>query len=89
MQQWREKLDEFLAFNDRNVLPGAGSVSRENADRLAHGEYEAFHATRLAEVDAEAERDTMRRLAQLAKPLPQEKQLVGRPATKKPKGKKL
>jgi len=67
MQQWRQRLDEFLAFNERNVLPGAGSVSREDADRRAHAEYEAFHERRLAQADVDAEADTMSRLAELAK----------------------
>jgi len=76
MQQWRQRLDEFLAFNERNVLPGAGSVSREDADRRAHAEYGAFHERRLTQADADAEADTMSRLAELA-----------RTATKKLKGK--
>lgn len=33
MQDWEQKLDEFLRFNDRDVLPNAGSVSKQAADR--------------------------------------------------------
>jgi hypothetical protein len=35
MRDWREKLDEFLLFNERGVLPDAGRVTREAADRKA------------------------------------------------------
>lgn len=40
MANWKEKLDEFLRFNERNVLPDAGKVSREAADEKAEREYE-------------------------------------------------
>jgi hypothetical protein len=73
MRDWRTKLDEFLRFNDRAVLPHAGRVSREAADKLAHERYEAFHQRRLTELDAKAERETMEALDQLAKTLPKRK----------------
>lgn len=52
MRDWRDKLDGFLQFNERDVLKNAGKVSMEVAQRLALGEYEKFDRTRLA---AEAE----------------------------------
>jgi hypothetical protein len=73
MRDWRTKLDEFLRYNDRAVLPHAGRVSREAADKLAHERYEAFHQRRLTELDAKAERETMEALDQLAKTLPKRK----------------
>jgi hypothetical protein len=33
LHEWQVKLDEFLRFNERAVLPDAGRVSREDADR--------------------------------------------------------
>jgi hypothetical protein len=45
MKDWQEKLDEFLRFNDRRVLAGAGKVSKKDADAFARQEYEKF-ATR-------------------------------------------
>jgi hypothetical protein len=54
MRDWREKLDAFLKFNERDVLDNPGKVSKEVADRLAEDEYERFHARRLA---SEAEAD--------------------------------
>ena len=54
MKDWRERLDAFLKFNERDVLDNPGKVSKEVADRLAEDEYEKFHVRRLA-IDAEAD----------------------------------
>ena len=66
MHDWRERLDAFLQFNQRDILRDAGKVSRAVADRLALGEYDKFHATRLA---AEA-RDDAAAFDQAVKNLP-------------------
>ena len=47
MQDWREKLDTFLQFNQRAVLQDAGTVSAEVAKALAEAEYEKFRTARL------------------------------------------
>lgn len=51
LQDWQNKLDQFLQFNDRDVLVGAGSVSKKDADAKATAEYERFaeHRRRLKE----------------------------------------
>ena len=54
MRDWREKLDAFLQFNERDILTNAGKVAKEVADRLALEQYEQFHTRRLA---AEASAD--------------------------------
>jgi hypothetical protein len=54
MKDWRERLDAFLKFNERDVLDNPGKVSKEVADRLAEDEYRKFHVRRLA-LDAEAD----------------------------------
>ncbi len=55
MHDWREKLDAFLQFNERDLLQDAGTVSKAVADRLAVEQYESFHAARLQrEAEAEA-----------------------------------
>jgi hypothetical protein len=54
MRDWREKLDAFLAFNERDILTDAGRVSRAVADRLALDQYDRFDTRRLA---AEAQAD--------------------------------
>jgi len=50
MRDWRAKLDDFLSFNERNVLPAAGRVTREEADRKAQQQYELFAQRRRVEL---------------------------------------
>lgn len=69
LDDWRQKLDDFLRFNERRVLPGAGKISREGADRKAHQEYERFAERRRMLAEAEEER-AMRELEDKAKKLP-------------------
>jgi len=47
MRDWKEKLDAFLQFNDREILDSPGTVSAEVAKQLALGEYEKFSERRL------------------------------------------
>jgi len=48
MRDWREKLDAFLKFNERDILTNAGKVTKEIADNLALEHYEVFNRNRLA-----------------------------------------
>jgi len=48
MCDWREKLDVFLQFNERNILTNAGKVTKEVADKLALEQYETFYRNRLS-----------------------------------------
>jgi hypothetical protein len=73
LNDWKTRLDEFLQFNDRNVLPDAGRVSRESADDKATEAYERFTARRRAQIEA----DALNELADAVKKLP-------RPKTAKP-----
>ncbi len=52
MRDWRQKLDAFLKFNERDVLTNAGKISKEVADRLAMEKYEEFNRNRLTEENA-------------------------------------
>jgi len=55
MRNWREKLDAFLKFNERDILKNAGKVTKEIADKLALEQYGVFYKHRLArEVEQEA-----------------------------------
>jgi hypothetical protein len=47
MQEWAEKLDAFLSFNERDVLRDAGKISAEVAKKLAEDAYEQFNQNRL------------------------------------------
>lgn len=44
LRDWVEKLDQFLQFNDREVLQGAGKISKKQADAKAESEYERYQA---------------------------------------------
>lgn len=43
---WRSNVDRLLAFSERPVLQGAGSVSSEQMKQVAHERYEQFDAQR-------------------------------------------
>ncbi|PIP43160.1 MAG: hydroxyacid dehydrogenase [Deltaproteobacteria bacterium CG23_combo_of_CG06-09_8_20_14_all_60_8] len=47
MRDWREKLDAFLHFNERDILTNAGKIAKEVADQLALEHYEKFATRRL------------------------------------------
>ena len=78
MRDWEQKLDDFLRFNEREVLPHAGKVSKKQADTKAHAEYELFAAQRRAQKEIIGENDQFAQLAAAAKYI----------ADTKPKGKK-
>lgn len=42
MQDWRDRLDAFLKFNDYEILNNPGKISMEMAQKMAEGEYEKF-----------------------------------------------
>ncbi|USR65139.1 virulence RhuM family protein [Providencia stuartii] len=42
LQDWDTKLDQFLSFNDRDVLQGAGGISKKTADEKAKAAFDAF-----------------------------------------------
>lgn len=70
LADWETKLDDFLRFNERAVLPNAGKVSRENADRIAGKAYDQFSARRRAHREDEGEAELIRELEDKAKRLP-------------------
>ena len=67
LRDWEARLDEFLRFNDRQVLPGAGTVSHQQATDKAAAEYERFAARRRALLEAQGERDGVQALEATAK----------------------
>jgi hypothetical protein len=77
MNDWRERLDDFLRFNERNVLKNTGSVSREEANRHATEQYDLFHQKRLNKMEIQAEEEAVKHLEEMARDL-----------TKKSRGKK-
>ncbi|MBP9853732.1 MAG: virulence RhuM family protein [Candidatus Omnitrophica bacterium] len=47
MRDWRQKLDAFLKFNERDILNNSGKVAKEVADHLALEQYERLNTKRL------------------------------------------
>ncbi len=84
MRDWREKLDAFLQFNERDILTNAGKVAKEVADKLALDHYEKFAARRLT---AEAQADE-RAFEEAVKKLPAKPPRKKTGAQKKPGKKK-
>jgi hypothetical protein len=70
LHNWQTRLDDFLRLNERAILPDAGKVSREQADAIAERECERFAARRRAQLEDEAERDTLKLLEEEVKKLP-------------------
>ncbi|MCH7229000.1 virulence RhuM family protein [Haloferula sp. A504] len=70
LKDWRTKLDDFLRFNDREVLENPGSVSKEEADAHAATEYEAFVVRRRALLEAEGAKENLKRLEEIAGEIP-------------------
>ncbi|MHA0961740.1 virulence RhuM family protein [Enterobacter cancerogenus] len=57
LRDWQTKLDQFLQFNDRDVLEGAGKISKKAADEKACSEYVEFEKKQRLLKEAEGEKD--------------------------------
>lgn len=57
LQDWQIKLDQFLQFNERDVLTNSGQVSKKQADAKATAEYERFAEQRRILKEQEGEKD--------------------------------
>ena len=77
LRDWGAKLDEFLRFNEREVLDHRGSVSRAQAEAKAEAEYEAFVARRRALAEAEGERAMADGLEEAVRDLPERVEVQG------------
>lgn len=60
MQDWVQKLDAFLRFNEYQILSNSGNVSHEVAVELAAKEYEKFRQIQDKEYISDFERETRR-----------------------------
>ena len=67
LQDWAEKLDQFLSFNDREVLSGAGSVSKKAADDKAKLEFDHFAEQRRRLKEAEGAHANIAALKSISK----------------------
>jgi hypothetical protein len=73
LKDWDARLDDFLRFNERSILPDTGKVSRKAADAHAEAQYELFAARRREALEAAGEEDGFKMLEEAAKRLPQKK----------------
>ncbi|MDR1969408.1 MAG: virulence RhuM family protein [Burkholderiaceae bacterium] len=78
MADWETKLDEFLRFNDRRVLPDAGKRTRKQVDAIAHTEFEKFVERRREEKEQAGAIENIRALESAAKLLESAQPKVGR-----------
>jgi hypothetical protein len=67
LKDWPERLDAFLSFNDRDVLPGLGSVSRVAAEQRALAAYEQFNERRRLAAEEQGADDAMAALEDAAR----------------------
>lgn len=67
LQDWADKLDQFLSFNDRDVLNGAGNLSKKAADDKAKLEFDRFAAQRRRLKEAEGARANIAALKAIIK----------------------
>jgi hypothetical protein len=67
LKDWPERLDAFLTFNDREVLPGLGSTSRDVAEQLAFAAYEQFNVRRRLAAEDQGSIDAMAALEDAAR----------------------
>ena len=67
LKDWQTKLDEFLRFNDREVLENAGTIAKTDADEHARAEYAAFAERRRAALEHQGAEDSIKRLEDFSK----------------------
>ena len=66
---WRNNGDKMLAFNDQPILEGAGSVSRENMEKIARERYEVFDQQRRTTEAKAADAADLKEIEQLEQDL--------------------
>ena len=67
LQDWDTKLDQFLSFNDRDVLQGAGGISKKAADEKAREVFDIYAKKRRQLKEAEGARANIAVLKDLLK----------------------
>ena len=68
LNDWRTKLDQFLEFNDRDVLNNAGQISKKEADAHAKSQYALYTEKRRAILENKG-RESLQELLDIAKDL--------------------
>lgn len=73
LADWRQYIDNFIAFNEQPLLHHCGTVSREQMLSLAHERYASFDKNRKVADAREADRIELEQLEQLEKRLAKKK----------------
>jgi hypothetical protein len=83
MRDWREKLDSFLKFNEREILDNPGKVSMDVAKAIALEEYSKFDQNRLA-IEAEQDDEEFDKVAKdIESKAKKQGKTVGKPSLKR------
>ncbi len=67
LAQWQEKLDDFLRFNERDVLPDAGRVKKQDSDEKANAEYAVYAERRRQALEKTGAQESVKQLEDLAR----------------------
>jgi hypothetical protein len=67
MDQWSNKLDAFLEFNEQELLTHAGNVKAEVAKRIAEERYDKFDKQRKIEEAEKADEEDLKDLEEFEK----------------------
>lgn len=67
LNDWETKINQFLKFNERNILPDAGKESRRKANSHARDEYNKFDSQRHQQKLIEVKKDYISELERDAK----------------------
>lgn len=62
MDDWADKLDAFLQFNEYELLDNAGIVKRAVADKLAEEEYEKYRVIQDESFQSDFDKETKKLL---------------------------
>jgi hypothetical protein len=67
MADWKNKLDNLIAFNDYEVLKTAGKISHDNMEKIVSIEYKKFDEKRKEVEKKEAEKEALKDLEEIEK----------------------
>lgn len=73
LNDWENRLDAFLEFNERDVLQNFGKISKKEAEKKAKDEYKKFSAVRREQKEELGQIENIKALENAAKTLKEKK----------------
>ena len=73
LNDWENRLDAFLEFNERDILQNFGQISKKEADKKAKDEYKIFSAQRRAQKEEQGFIENIKALENIAKMVKEKK----------------